>query len=225
MEIKGNERKSGEDSLGAEFIFDDQTHFIRDDFEHQELLGLGQYVGQFWNPELTHDERKGLYYKFESYVRQIFFNSDASVAVLSGAPFDDPSWWILPSEQIYEAVNMVNTSAGSRRMLGHAVVTPGQPGWMDEVDQALAGRPPSGWKLYTIGDPLSAKTKYPLRHDDQKLMYSRSPRACGLFSALAMSVKRTRASRRIDDFAGGVDGGGQVRVTERVVLHQVHRAA
>ena len=160
------------EALKGQFIFDDQTHFIRDDFQHEELLGLGQYAGQNWNPELTQDEQTNLYYyKFENYVRQIFLNSDTSVAVLSGAPFDDPSWWILPNEQIAEAVTMVNTTAGSTRMLGHAVVTPGQPGWMDEVDQALAERPPASWKLYTIGDPLSAKTKYPFWLDDEKLMY------------------------------------------------------
>lgn len=214
------------EALKGRFIFDAQAHFIRDDLVHQELLGLVQYGGQFWNPELTHDERTNLYYyNLESYVRQIFLNSDTSVAVLSGAPFDEPSWWILPNEQIYAAVNMVNTTAGSTRMLGHAAVTPGQPGWMDEVDQALAERPSAGWKLYPVGDPLSAKTKYPFWLDDDKLMYPRSPRACGLFSSLAMSVKTTRASRRIDEFAGRVDGGGQIRVAERVVLDQVHRAA
>jgi hypothetical protein len=55
------------------------------------------------------------YYKFENYVRQIFLNSDTSVALLSGAPFDDPSWWLLPNEQIIEAVGMVNKIAGTRR--------------------------------------------------------------------------------------------------------------
>ena len=92
--------------------------------------------------------------KFENYVREMYLNSDTSVAVLSGAPFDDPSWEFLTNESIAEAVRMVNTTAGSTRMLGHAVVRPGQPGWMDEVDQALAERPPASWKLYTIGDPL-----------------------------------------------------------------------
>ena len=42
---------------------------------------------------------------------------------------------------------------------------------MDEVDQALAERPPASWKLYTIGDPLTPKTKYPFWLDDEKLMY------------------------------------------------------
>ena len=89
--------------------------------------------------------------KFENYVREIYLNSDTSVSVLSGAPFDDSSWEFLTNEAIAEAVQMVNATAGSTRMLGHAVVRPGQPGWMDEVDKAIEERPPASWKLYTIG--------------------------------------------------------------------------
>jgi predicted TIM-barrel fold metal-dependent hydrolase len=42
---------------------------------------------------------------------------------------------------------------------------------MEEVDRSLAERRPDSWKMYTIGDPLSAKTKYPWRLDDEKLVY------------------------------------------------------
>ena len=142
------------------------------DFEHKELLGLAVYAAKFLNPDLTKEEQRDLYYyKFENYLRQIFFNSDTSVALLSGAPSDDPSRWFLANTQIHEAVTKVNDYTGSTRMLGHAVVTPGQPGWNDKVDQVLAEHPPSSWKLYTIGDPFSVKTKYPFWLDDEKLMY------------------------------------------------------
>ena len=50
--------------------------------------------------------------------------------------------------------------------------TPLQPGWMDEVDRVIEVIRPTSWKGYTIGDPLSPQTtKYPLRLDDEKLMY------------------------------------------------------
>ncbi len=160
------------EALKGQFIFDDQTHFVRDDFQQEGLLGLPVFAGEHWNPALTDEEKKSLYYfKFENYVRQIFLNSDTSVALLSGAPFDDKSWEFLPNTAIAEAVTAVNKIAGSKRMLGHAVVTSGQPGWMEAVDQALETHAPSSWKLYTIGDPLSAKTKYPWRLDDEKLVY------------------------------------------------------
>ena len=33
---------------------------------------------------------------------------------------------------------MVNDFAGSRRLLAHTVITPKQPGWMEEVDRAIS---------------------------------------------------------------------------------------
>jgi predicted TIM-barrel fold metal-dependent hydrolase len=42
---------------------------------------------------------------------------------------------------------------------------------MDKVDYAIDKLHPDSWKLYTIGDPLTAKTKYPWRLDDEKLVY------------------------------------------------------
>jgi uncharacterized protein len=159
-------------ALQHQFIFDAQTHFVHDKFDQKELLGLAVFAAEHWNPALTEKEKTDLYsYKFENYVRQIFLNSDTSVALLSGAPFDDPSWWFLPNEQIREAVDIVNRIAGTRRMLGHAVVTPGQPGWMDAVDVAIDQLHPDSWKLYTIGDPRSPTSKYPFRLDDEKLVY------------------------------------------------------
>lgn len=159
------------ESLSHQFIIDDQTHFVHDDFNQEGLLGLGVFASEHWNPALDASQLSLAYYKFENYVRQIFGNSDTKVALLSGAPFDDPSWWLLPNDQIKEAVDMINGVAGSRRMLGHFVITPGQDGWMDEVDRALEELPPDAWKSYTIGDPLSAATKYPWRLDDEDLMY------------------------------------------------------
>jgi predicted TIM-barrel fold metal-dependent hydrolase len=159
-------------ALQNQFIFDDQTHFVHDKFEQKGLLGLAVFAAEHWNKDLTDQEKTDLYYyKFENYVRQIFLNSDTSVALLSGAPFDDKSWWLLPNEQIREAVDMINRVSGTRRMLGHVVITPGQAGWLDEVDKAIDKLRPDSWKAYTIGDPLSAKTKYPWRLDDEKLMY------------------------------------------------------
>ena len=89
---------------------------------------------------------------------------------LSGAPFDDPSWWLLSNEQIVKARELINDFAGSRRMLAHTVITPKQPGWMEEVDKAIEVYKPDSWKRYTIGDPL-APSKYPWRLDDEQVMY------------------------------------------------------
>src|SRR5437588_895039 len=42
-------------SLAGQFVFDVQTHFIRDDFDHKELLGLGDFASQHWNPKMKEE--------------------------------------------------------------------------------------------------------------------------------------------------------------------------
>jgi hypothetical protein len=158
-------------SLADQFIIDAQTHFVRDDFKQDGLLGLAQYAKQHWNPALW-GENTLARFKFENYVKEIFADSDTKIAILSGAPFDDPTWNLLTNDQIAAARAAINRIAGSRRLLGHAVFTPKRPGWMDEVDRAIAMVKPDSWKGYTIGDPLfPSKLGSYWWLDDQKLMY------------------------------------------------------
>ena len=158
-------------SLAGQFVFDVQTHFVRDDFKHQELLDLAGFASEHWNPQMKQEGVSSLArYKFQNYMKEIYYDSDTTMALLSGAPFDDPSWWLLSNEQIAKAREMVNEFAGSRRLLAHTVITPKQPGWMDEVDKAIAVYKPDSWKSYTIGDPL-APSKFPWRLDDEQVMY------------------------------------------------------
>jgi predicted TIM-barrel fold metal-dependent hydrolase len=157
--------------LAGQFIFDVQTHFVRDEFDHKELLDLGVFASQHWNPKMKEEGVSSLArYKFQNYVKEVYYDSDTSLALLSGAPFDDPSWWLLSNEQIVKARALINDFAGSRRLLAHTVITPKQAGWMDEVDKAIAVYKPDSWKAYTIGDPL-APSKFPWRLDDEALMY------------------------------------------------------
>src|ERR1044071_6375463 len=157
--------------LAGQFIFDVQTHFVRDDFDHKELLGLAEFASQHWNTKMKAEGVASLArYKFQNYVKEVFYDSDTSLALLSGAPFDDPTWWFLSNAQMAEARALINGFAGSRRLLAHSLITPGQAGWMDEVDKAIAVHKPDSWKGYTIGDPLNP-SKFPWRLDDEKLVY------------------------------------------------------
>lgn len=159
------------DQFRDQFIFDVQTHFVHDDYQAEGLLGLLVFSKDNWSPGLSDDDIGLAYYKFENFVREVFLNSDTRVALLSGAPFDDPAWTFLPNDQIKQAVDIINAVAASRRMLGHFVITPRRPGWMDDVERALEELHPASWKAYTIGDPLTATTRYPWRLDDEDLMY------------------------------------------------------
>ena len=125
-------------TLADQFIFDVQTHFVRDEFDHKELLGLAQFASDHWNPKMKEEGVSSLArYKFQNYVKEIYYDSDTNMALLSGAPFDDPSWWLLSNEQIVKSRELINDFAGSRRLLAHSVITPKQPGWMEEVDKAI----------------------------------------------------------------------------------------
>jgi predicted TIM-barrel fold metal-dependent hydrolase len=159
--------------LSTTFIFDDQTHFVRDDFDKEGLLGLGKYASEHWNPKMLDKVPLTLQrYKFENYLKEIFLDSDTKVALLSGAPFDDPSWWLLSNDQINEARAAINKIAGGRRLFSHFVFTPHYDGWVEEIDRGAAELKPDGWKGYTVGDPLSPSSKQTMwRLDDEKLMY------------------------------------------------------
>src|SRR5713101_9810054 len=88
--------------LAGQFIIDVQTHFVRDDFKQDGLLGLAKYAKEHWNPALA-SENDLARFKFENYVKEIFVDSDTKIALLSGAPFDDPTWDLLNNDQIAAA--------------------------------------------------------------------------------------------------------------------------
>ena len=111
-------------------------------------------------------------FKFENYLKEIFVDSDTKVALLTGAPFDDPAWDFLTNDQMAMARASINKISGSRRLLCHSVFTPKKANWMDEVDRCIATVKPDSWKGYTIGDPLfPSKQQSYWRLDDDKLMY------------------------------------------------------
>jgi uncharacterized protein len=159
--------------LAKQFVFDDQLHFVRDDYKWDGIADLAKYAAAHWNPSMKNDP-VGLgvdRYKFDNFLKEIYFDSDTRVGLLSGAPFDNPDNWFLTNDQIRQAAETVNTIAGRQRLLFHSLFTPKQPGWLDEVDRCIASVRPTSWKGYTIGDPLSPKTtKYPWRLDDADLM-------------------------------------------------------
>ena len=164
-------------ALSGQFIFDDQTHMVRDDFDKEGLLGLAKYATEFWNPAMVDSKQGGMpntlaRFKMQNYFKEIFLDSDTRVALLSGAPFDDPTWWLMSNAQIAQVRDTVNKIAGSRRMFGHFVFTPKYPGWMDEVERGISELKPDGWKGYTVGDPLFPSTKQTYyRLDDEKIAY------------------------------------------------------
>ena len=65
-------------------------------------------------------------YKFDNFLKEIFLDSDTKIALLSGAPFDDPSWWLLTNEQIARRARRGQLRRGIAAHVRHSVFTPGQ---------------------------------------------------------------------------------------------------
>ena len=160
-------------SLAGQFVFDCHTHFLRDDTRLLAFTLAREAVGRAgWNPQLGERPQTIEDLKFDNYVKEIFLDSDTKVALISGAPSDDVRDWFLTNEMKADARRRVNEAAGSRRLLTHAIFTPGQPGWLEAIDRAYEELKPDAWKGYTIGDNTHKDTsRYPWRLDDEKLMY------------------------------------------------------
>jgi uncharacterized protein len=160
-------------AYAGQFVLDDQLHFVRDDYSWDGMLGIAKWAAQNMNPAMRQDAPMTLdRFKFENFVKEVYLDSDTTVGLLSGAPFDDPDKWFLTNDQIKKGADAVNGIAGTRRLLFHSLITPKQPGWMEEAERCMEVVRPTSWKSYTIGDPLQpAQTKYPWRLDDEQVMY------------------------------------------------------
>ena len=158
------------ESLSGQFIMDMHTHFLRDDTRLQNFVRLRESVAaQGWNPQLSGAGPQTLEdLKFDNYFKEIFLDSDTKIALISSAPSDIPEDWFLTNRQMAEARETVNARAGSARLMTHAIFTPGAPGWLDDLDAALALRPDSV-KGYTVGDNTHKETaRWPWRMDSDE---------------------------------------------------------
>ena len=161
------------EALRDQFIMDMHTHFLRDDTRLTSFVRLRESVIQRgWNPQLSASGEQTIeHLKFDNYFKEVYLDSDTKIALISSAPSDIPEDWFLTNQQMAEARQRVNEQAGTTRMLAHAIMRPGAPGWLDELDAALELRPDSV-KGYTVGDNTHKETSaYPWRMDDETVMY------------------------------------------------------
>ena len=160
------------DALKDQFIMDMHTHFLRDDTRIQTFVRQREAVGKAgWNPALVDKPQTIEDLKWNNYFKEVFLDSDTKIALISSAPSDIPQDWFLTNDMTIAARDRVNKEAGSKRMMAHAIFTPGQPGWLESLEHALSMKPDS-IKGYTIGDNTNKdKSQYPWRMDDEKVTY------------------------------------------------------
>jgi predicted TIM-barrel fold metal-dependent hydrolase len=161
------------DALSKQFIIDGHTHFLRDDTRLVGFIKAREAVGKAgWNKEIGDREQTIDDLKYNNYIKEIYMDSDTKVALLSNSPSEVPEDWFIPQDQVFKTREQVNKEAGSRRMMAHFTITPGWPGWLDQVDQAIEVYKPDSWKGYTVGDNTHKElANYPYHLDDEKLMY------------------------------------------------------
>ena len=161
--------------LSSQFVFDVHTHFLRPNpgpnSALRGIVDVRQHAAA-WNPALR---QRPVKYEdlssFDNFVKELYLDSDTKLAILSGAPAENPDEWMLTNDAIAAAKARLNAQAGSRRLMSHAVLSPTDVGWLDEVDRAVEVHKPDAWKLYTIGDSVRLSVARPWRLDDEKLAY------------------------------------------------------
>ena len=159
-------------ALKNQFIMDMHTHFLRDDTRLVSFAAMRNAVGKAgWNKSLSEKEQTLDDLKYGNYIKEIYLDSDTKIAQISSAPSEIPQDWFLTNQQMADARTKVNTRFGSKRMFAHAIFTPGTPGWLDDVDAALALKP-DAMKGYTVGDNTHKDlSRHPWRMDDEKVTY------------------------------------------------------
>lgn len=157
----------------GQFVMDMHTHFLRDDTRLEAFVRSREAVGKAgWNPALRGKEQTLEDLKFANYLKEIFLDSDTKVACISGSPSEEPRDWFLTNEMKRDARATVNAIAGTKRLFSHGIITPGYPGWLEDIDRQIEVLKPDSWKGYTVGDNTNKQlSRHPYRLDDEKLMY------------------------------------------------------
>lgn len=157
------------EALSGQFIFDVQTHCVSPTYQETLPLELRERAKK-WNSELQGEKTDLAKLNLDNFCREIYELSDTKIAMLSTAPDDDPKKWFIRNDEIAKARELVNRRAGRKLLYSHAVITPGHPGWLEDLDRSISEFKPDAWKGYTVGSPF-ARSRYPWRLDDEKLAY------------------------------------------------------
>jgi predicted TIM-barrel fold metal-dependent hydrolase len=153
-----------------QFIFDIQTHHVdlsskwheqADGKNVANFLRLLRGKGKEGGDPLDQLNRS-------HYVKELFGDSDTTMAVISGVPTKDWDRNPLPPDQMVGTRKYVNDLAGSRRVLSHGLLRPNLGDKeLDEMERQVKELKIDAWKMYT-GAELGEKAWF---MDDEKVAY------------------------------------------------------
>lgn len=157
------------------FIFDVQTHYVSSTFKkegwRQALLGLRRRARDMGlNPKLSTDTGTMDDLSWENYVKEVFLDSDTSLAMISTPPGPYPWESVVPPKEMTHIRDEINRLTESQRMLAHGLVMP-QLGKvdLDFMDQQAETLKVDAWKCYTGAPPQGFNHGWWL--SDEKIAY------------------------------------------------------
>jgi predicted TIM-barrel fold metal-dependent hydrolase len=148
----------------GEFIFDAQNHHVKDSMNGP--LMFRKLTGKYgMNPDLIGVEPKPGDLHRANFLKEIFFDSDTSMGLISGAAIGPPDQYIITIEDMITTRDSINLAAGSQRMLSHGIVDPTRDDAFDESTRQVEELGIDGFKLYT-GNPTG-----PWMFDDEDIAW------------------------------------------------------
>jgi hypothetical protein len=180
--------------LSRQFIFDVQVHYVHDNYPSPGgLLPLWRAADR-WSSAAGQEQYTIRDLQFESFYRQIFQDSQTSVALLSNAPNDDTQAWFLSADNVYAVLGAVFAATCSSTpelcagILGRLIQGMGEDRVCWGTDSVWFGSPQ--WQIealrrFEIPQKLRREHGYaPLGPADgrvkRKILGEKSARLCGL---------------------------------------------
>jgi predicted TIM-barrel fold metal-dependent hydrolase len=103
------------------------------------------------------------------YAKELFFDSDTVMAIISGVPSSEWKDNILQPDKMVKTRNDINSWAGSQRMLSHGILRPNKGlGELEEMERQAKVLKINSWKMYP--GSLAGELK-PYGLDDEKITY------------------------------------------------------
>ncbi len=132
---------------GGEFIFDVQTHHVNPSGPWRH--GAWEFAYNAFEQAGCGAADKMVCYDREHYIRELFINSDTSMAVLTAVPAQEPTQ-PLGRQEVAETMRIIDALRGSPRLLTHGLVLPqngrAELDGMQNIKETLGI---AAWKSYT----------------------------------------------------------------------------
>ena len=163
LPVEAAEPAAFQERTGAPFfIFDVQVHYVSAGYDpnneeasrkgavsKQALLGLRQRARRL-NPKLESDKGTLADLSWETFVKEVFLDSETAIGLISTPPGPYPQEAVVPPKEMTHIRDEINRVTQSRRMLAHGLVSPqlGQAD-LDFMDMQAATLKVDAWKAYT----------------------------------------------------------------------------